>query len=70
MIGCGPVRLTSVCLAVLWSMRGAAHIKHDQRGAAALAESPARGVADGNQVNIPELVGSDEFKKLSEVIGF
>jgi hypothetical protein len=28
MIGCGPVRLTSVCLAVLWSMRGAAHIKH------------------------------------------
>ena len=29
-----------------------------------------RGVADGNQVNIPELVVGDECKKLSEVIGF
>ncbi len=29
-----------------------------------------KGVADGNQVNIPELVVGDEFKKLSEIIGF
>jgi len=29
-----------------------------------------RGVADGNQVNIPELVVGDECKKLSDVIGF
>ena len=29
-----------------------------------------RGVADGNQVNIPELVVGDECKKLSKVIGF
>ena len=29
-----------------------------------------KGVADGNQVNIPELVVGDECKKLSKVIGF
>ena len=29
-----------------------------------------KGVTDGNQVNIPGLVGSDECKKLSDVIGF
>ena len=29
-----------------------------------------KGVADGDQVNIPGLVDGDECKKLSDVIGF